>query len=113
MATVDEVEATISVLVSQMAGLDSDQRSLLPSRRLIEATCPDLDTSWHALWHGRDLGKVVRGPAERRPDIRVRVASDDLLALADGSLPFRRAWQAGRVRLDASVTDMLRLRTAL
>lgn len=113
MATVDEVETTISVLVSQLAGLDSDHRSLLPSRRLIETTCPDLDTSWHALWKRHELGEVVRGPAARRPDIRVRVDSDDLLALADGSLPFRRAWQAGRVRLDASVTDLLRLRTAL
>lgn len=113
MATVTEVEATIATLVTRLAVINQSNRTSLPSVRLIEATCPDLDATWHALWHDQELGQVVRGSADRRPDIRVKVDSDDLLALADGSLPFRRAWQAGRVRLDASVTDMLRLRTAL
>jgi hypothetical protein len=41
------------------------------------------------------------------------LTSDDLLAMHRGDLPFSRAYAAGRVRLDASVTDLLRLRALL
>jgi hypothetical protein len=113
VATLEQVEATIASLISRLDSLDTSSRSMLPSRRLVETTCPDLDTTWHALWEGGEVHGVIRGRSPRRPDIRVKVNSDDLLALADGSLPFRQAWQAGRIKLDASVTDMLRLRASL
>jgi len=113
VATPEQVEATIGSLIGRLDTLDSSSRSMLPSRRMVETTCPDLDTTWHALWEEGTVGEILRGTAPRRPDIRVKVNSDDLLALADGSLPFRQAWQAGRIKLDASVTDMLRLRASL
>jgi hypothetical protein len=52
---------------------------------------------------------------EPRPDaqIRLSVTSDDLLALCEGELAFGSAWTRGRVRIDASVMDLLRLRTLL
>lgn len=113
MATAEDVEATLGGLITRLHAVDAASRSMLPSRRLVQTTCPDLDTTWHAEWRDGHVGDVVRGTAPRRPDIRVRVDSDDLLALADGSLAFRDAWHAGRVRLDASVTDLLRLRAAI
>lgn len=113
MATPEEVEATISMLVERLHGLDSSSRSGLPTKRTIETICPDLDERWHAEWSGGKVSPVERGSPPGRADIRVKVDSDDLLALAHGSMTFRQAWQAGRVKIDASVTDMLRLRAAL
>ncbi len=113
MATHEEVEATIAMLVERLHGLDSSSRSGLPAQRTIETICPDLDSRWHAVFSEGTVSEVQRGSPPKRADIRVKVNSDDLLALAHGSLPFRQAWQAGRVKIDASMTDMLRLRAAL
>jgi putative sterol carrier protein len=45
--------------------------------------------------------------------VRLTVDSDDLLALCHGEMPFAAAWARGRVRIDASVLDLLRLRTLI
>ena len=85
---------------------------MLPARRVIEASCTDLGLMYHARWRFGQLGDLVPGAA-RRPDIRIQVASPDLFQLADGSLPFRRAWTEQRVRIDASMADLWRLRAVL
>lgn len=113
MATMDQVEGTFSDLIARLDGLDQRQRAMLPSRRVIQATCTDLDTSWHATWRNGAFSEVVDGEAERRPDIRIRLDSDDLVELAAGRLDVARAMSEGRVRIDASMTDLLRLRAVL
>lgn len=113
MATHEEVEATIAGLISRLHGLDTSSRSGLPATRTVETYCPDLDARWHALWSEGSVSPIERGHPTRRADIRVKVNSDDLISLADGSIPFRQAWQTGRIKVDASVTDMLRLRASL
>lgn len=41
------------------------------------------------------------------------VASDDLIALADGEDDFISAWLHGRIQVSAPMRDMLRLRSVL
>jgi hypothetical protein len=113
VATIDQVEGTFADLIGRLAVLDSRQRAMLPSRRTIQATCTDLDASWHAIWRNGQFSDVVDGPAEGRADIRIRLASDDLVELAAGRLDFGRALADGSVRVDASMTDLLRLRAVL
>lgn len=76
-----------------------------------------------------DLGQVLRGrlaggavrdlhaeddvPDAPKADIRLTMASDDLVALTDGQLQFGTAWATGRVKLEAGLRDMLRLRSLL
>ncbi|MGY1823067.1 alkyl sulfatase C-terminal domain-containing protein [Geodermatophilus sp. SYSU D00079] len=76
-----------------------------------------------------DLGQVVRGRLSRgavhelraepedqsleKADIRFTMTSDDLVALTDGRLSFAPAWATGRVKLEAGLRDMLRLRKML
>lgn len=112
MATVAEVEAVLAELLSRFADVDSGTRAMLPSRRVIEARFPDLGIVRHAEWHEGQL-HVLDAPPPRRPDIRVTVDSDDLVAMAEGRLSFSRAYAANRIRLDASMTDLLRLRAVL
>jgi hypothetical protein len=61
----------------------------------------------------RDLHVLPHGPAVPRADIRLSMASDDLVALTDGRLAFGPAWATGRVKLDAGLRDLLRLRKLL
>lgn len=112
MATVAEVEEILFDLVKRVERIDPSYRAMLPSRRTIQAECPDLDLVYHAfLRHGK-LSELHEGPADRY-DIRVRVDSDDLIAMHEGELDPARAYGSGRIRLDASMTDLLRLRAVM
>jgi hypothetical protein len=61
----------------------------------------------------RDLHAVPDDAAVPRADIRLGMTSDDLLALTRGELSFGSAWSSGRVRFEAGLRDMLRLRSLL
>lgn len=112
MATVEEVDEVLGDLLVRLGGLDPGTRSLLPSRRTVEARCPDLELVRHAEWRDGKL-VVLDGRLPRRADIRISLSSDDLVALHRGELTFSRAYASNRLRLDASMTDLLRLRAVL
>jgi hypothetical protein len=61
----------------------------------------------------RDLRVVAEGPDVPKADIRLTMTSDDLVALTDGKLHFGQAWATGRVKLEAGLRDLLRLRKIL
>ena len=61
----------------------------------------------------RDLRAVPDGPEVPKADIRLTMTSDDLVALTDGRLSFAPAWASGRVKFEAGLRDMLRLRSLL
>jgi hypothetical protein len=61
----------------------------------------------------RDLHVLPHGPAVPKADIRLTMNSDDLVALTDGQLHFGSAWASGRVKLEAGLRDLLRLRKLL
>jgi putative sterol carrier protein len=73
---------------------------------------PDLDVTFSGLLTEQGLDDISEEP---RPDAQVRltVDSDDLLALCQGELSVAAAWARGRLRIDASVLDLLRLRTLI
>jgi hypothetical protein len=60
-----------------------------------------------------DLTVVADGAGVPKADIRLTMASDDLIALTDGRLSFGPAWATGRVKLEAGLRDILRLRKLL
>jgi hypothetical protein len=61
----------------------------------------------------RDLRAMPDGPDVPKADIRLTMSSDDLVALTDGKLSFAPAWASGRVKFEAGLRDMLRLRSLL
>ncbi len=61
----------------------------------------------------RNLHVQPPGPAAPKADIRLTMTSDDLVALTDGRLSFGPAWATGRVKLEAGLRDLLRLRKLL
>jgi hypothetical protein len=61
----------------------------------------------------RDRHVVVDGPDVPKADIRLTMTSDDLVAMTDGQLHFGKAWASGRVKLEAGLRDLLRLRKIL
>ncbi|MPQ99762.1 sterol-binding protein [Modestobacter sp. I12A-02628] len=67
------------------------------------------------LAHGvaEDVEAVPDGPDVPRADIRLTMTSDDLVAMTNGELAFAPAWASGRVKLEAGMRDMLKLRSLL
>ena len=61
----------------------------------------------------RDLRVVPEGPDVPKADIRLTMTSDDLVALTEGQLHFGQAWATGRLKLEAGLRDLLRLRKIL
>ncbi|HEV7189596.1 MAG TPA: SCP2 sterol-binding domain-containing protein [Blastococcus sp.] len=61
----------------------------------------------------RDLRVVTDGPDVPKADIRLTMTSDDLIAMTDGRLHFGKAWAGGKVKLEAGLRDILRLRKIL
>jgi hypothetical protein len=61
----------------------------------------------------RDVRHVPDDAVMPRADIRLTMSSDDLVALTDGRLHFGSAWATGRVKLEAGLRDILRLRKLL
>ena len=112
MASEEEVLSTLRELIERLHNLDSQYYGMMPSRRTIEAECTDLGLVYHALWKSGELTSVEEGAASR-PDIRIEIESDDLLELANGGLTFRRAYAQNRLRIDAPMRDLLRLRAVL
>ena len=53
------------------------------------------------------------GPPREKAQIRLTMTGDDLVALVDGQLHFAKAWGSGRVRLEAGLRDLFRLRKLL
>jgi putative sterol carrier protein len=81
----------------------------LPDPRTIQIDVTDLGISyWTELSDGR-MGKLRQGPAPD-PNIRMRASSDDLMAMVNGELGLMKSYLSGRVRIEASLSDLLALR---
>ena len=110
MATVEECRAALEKLVGQLESAGGSAGAGLS--RSVSCFVPDLDvTFFAALGNGR-LGKITTRPGERA-QVRLTAPSDDLVALADGRLDLTAAWSAGRVKVEASFLDLLKLRSLL
>jgi hypothetical protein len=112
VATIDEC---ITALQGVLGGLAAKPAAQGLDRSL-SCRLPDLGQ----VLRGRLAGGTVRDlhpeddvPGGPKADIRLTMTSDDLVALTDGRLSFAPAWASGRVKLEAGLRDMLRLRALL
>ena len=112
MATVTQVEQVLGEFAERLAQLDPNTRAMLPARRTIEARCPDLDLVVHAEWRNGRIDVLDVAP-NGRAQIRISARSDDVVAMANGELTFGEAYATSRIRIDAPITDLLRLRAVL
>ncbi|MEU3712296.1 sterol-binding protein [Streptomyces catenulae] len=115
MATLDQCRAALDRLARNMSGAEGEARAAAALDRSLSCRLTDLDVTFLGrLAHGtvEDVSSVP-GPPPYKAEIRLTMSGDDLVALVDGELDFARAWGRGRVRLEAGVLDLLRLRKLL
>jgi putative sterol carrier protein len=110
MATVDECYQAVERLASRFDEMDEESRRKVLDRT-ISCQLKDLDVILTGHLHNGGIDDITVEPAPKA-QIRFTLTSDDLVALANGELNFLRAWTSGRLKVEASVFDMLRLRSA-
>ncbi len=112
MATIDECMTALRGILGPLAAHEAAQGL----DRSISCRLTDLGQVAVGRLAGgtvRDLHAVADDPSVPRADIRLTMTSDDLIALTDGRLHFGQAWATGRVKLEAGLRDLLRLRKLL
>ncbi|QIY95016.2 SCP2 sterol-binding domain-containing protein [Streptomyces sp. S1D4-11] len=116
MATIEECRSALDKLSDNMAGADGKVREAAALDRSLSCHITDLDLTFglSRLKDGRiEVLDTLQGPPREKAQIRLAMAYDDLVAMVDGGLNFAKAWGSGRVRLEAALLDLFRLRKLL
>ena len=115
MATIEECRSALDKLSDNMASADGDLRGAASLNRSVSCRITDLDVTFVGrLCDSRiEVLDTVRGRPREKAEIRLTMSGDDLVALVAGELNFAKAWGSGRVRLEAGLRDLFRLRSLL
>jgi putative sterol carrier protein len=111
VATVEECEKALHDLASRLDDKDpSDTRRALD--RTLSCELTDLGVRFAGRLHDGRLDDVHQIAADdRSAQVKLGMKSDDLIKLVAGDLNLAAAWATGRVKVDASMRDILRLRS--
>ena len=110
MASLEECERAFHGLAAKLSGADATTRKTASFDRSLTCTLRDLKVIFAGQLRG---GELVDIRQVQKPDAQVKMSmtSDDLLKLVAGELGMGSAWATGRVKIDASIFDLLKLRS--
>lgn len=108
MATEAECEQALRSLVDMLARVPADVRSKYVLERTVSCRVSDLGVTWSARLNDNGIIGLTTGD-DGKAQVRLSVSSDDLVALVEGRQSVPTAFATGKVRVQASPLDMLRL----
>jgi len=113
MATAQECQEALQKLAGRLAELSPAEREDYFGNRLMSVTIPDLGVTYVTrLGSGDDPVREAQ-PGDPPADIRLTAKSDEVLALAQSPTNIGRSWVSGRIKIEASMKDLFRLRRLL
>lgn len=112
MATIEECRQALDTLSARMREHAAELRDTLTLDRPMACRLRDLDAAFHGRLRGGAFTDIELGD-DPKARISLELTSDDLVALVDGRLDFARSWASGRVKVKASVLDLVKLRKLL
>ena len=113
MATKAEVERQLGALMARLDGNEANVRSAIPTRKVLRCLVTDLGAVWYSVVENGHVSQPSETQPNGRADITLRLGSDDLVELVEGRTSFLSAFTSGKVKVDASIVDLLRLRSLL
>jgi hypothetical protein len=114
MATAEQCRQALESLTGRIADMDPADRRAHLVDRVISCTISDLGVTFLTSLGPDGASPVtVANGSEPPAQVRFTTKSDDLVAIADDPGTFARAWLTGRLKVDASIWDVLRLRKLL
>ncbi|HLI37130.1 MAG TPA: SCP2 sterol-binding domain-containing protein [Streptosporangiaceae bacterium] len=114
MPSAEECREALEKLTARLSELDPQDRAAYFSGRSFTCHVPDLGVVF-ATRFGPDGAGPVReaDPGDPPADVRLTAGSDAVIDLAANPAGLPRAWLAGRVRIQASMRYLLKLRKLL
>jgi predicted lipid carrier protein YhbT len=113
MANEEECRAALNRIAERLTQVDPDKFAEHVVERNISCHLPDLGLSFSTRIHAGGLDPFTRSDDPRAAQVRLTVDSDDLVALADDQIGVTKAWATGRLKIEAGIFDLLRLRKLL
>lgn len=114
MATLAECEQAFATLADRLASADPEVRQRNSFDRTISCRLTDLDVGFAGRLQGGlliDIRQVDATDEEANAQVKLAMSSDDLIKLVDQQLNLASAWTSGRVKIDARVFDLIKLRS--
>jgi predicted lipid carrier protein YhbT len=111
MATLDQCRTALHQLAERLAA-NADAGGRLDFDRSLACQVPDLDRAFHGRLENGRIIDLADGD-DPQAKIRMIINSDDLLELVAGRLDAGKAFASGRLKIKASVMDLLKLRKLL
>lgn len=108
MASLTECDAALQTLAARFSTLPSDVRAKYIVERTVSCRVPDLGVTWWGRLSEEGLAEITT-TEDKRAQVRLTVSSDDLVALLEGRIGVQKAVATGKVRVQASPFDLLRL----
>jgi hypothetical protein len=114
MATAEECRKALESLTGRLSEMSPEERAAHLIDRVLSCTVSDLGITFLTRLGPDGAGPVTEATAADPPaQIRFTTKSDDLLVLAEDPGSIARAWLTGRLKVDASLFDLIRLRKLL
>jgi hypothetical protein len=114
MATAEECRLALESLLGHVRDLDPADRAANLVDREISCMVQDLGITFMTRLGPDGASPVtMANGSDPQAQVRFTTKSDDLLGIAEDPASFGRAWLTGRLKVDASIFDLLRLRKLL
>jgi hypothetical protein len=110
MHTPQECQEALQKLAGRLAELKPEERQEYFGDRTMSVTVPDLGITFVTVLGAGDDPVRIAAPGEPPADMRLTASSDDVLALTAQPMNVARAWMTGKVKIEASMKDLFRLR---
>lgn len=114
MASAEQCREALQALTDRLGEMNPKERASYFSNRSFSCQVTDLGIMFvtRITDNGAEPVKEA-GPGEPPADIRLTATSDDVISLAATPANIARMWIAGRVKVHASMRDLLALRRLL
>jgi hypothetical protein len=114
MASVEECREALQTLTGRLGDMNQKDRDSFFSNRSFSCHVTDLGVTFVTRITGNGAEPVKEAAPDEPPaDIRLTASSDDVVSLAATPANIARMWLAGRVKIQASMRDLLALRRIL
>ena len=114
MATAEECREALQTLTARLGDMNPQDRSSFFANRSFSCHVTDLGITFVTTITDTGAEPVKEAAPDEPPaDIRLTANSDDVVSLAATPANIARMWMAGRVKVQASLKDLLALRRLL
>ena len=114
MASVEECREALQALTGRVGEMNQKDRESFFSNRTFSCHVTDLGVTFVTRITGNGAEPIKEaGPDEPPADIKLTASSDDVVSIAATPANIARMWLAGRVKIQASMRDLLALRRVL